>query len=71
MGLYEITRRVANTEAGKDQLGYERAIAMMGAYGAMYRSIHHGRELNRMGISCRMELQYDIQYIEYEDEEDE
>jgi hypothetical protein len=70
VGLYEITRRIANTEAGKDQLSFEKAVAMMDAYGGMYRSMHHGRELNRMGISCRMELKYNVQYIEYEDDED-
>ena len=73
MALYEVTRRVANTEIGKGQLEYERAIAMMDAYGGMYLSMHRGRPLNRMGISCRMELKYNIEYgssEEWDDEED-
>ena len=74
MGLFEIKRRVANTEAGQLQLNYEKAIAMLDAYGGMYRSINRGWEFNRIGISCRTEFKYNIEYgtnEDWDDDEDE
>jgi hypothetical protein len=60
MGLCEVTRRIANTEAGKDQLAYEKAIAWMDAYGAMYFSMNRGQEFKRTYIAANIVLSYNI-----------
>ena len=65
MGLCEVTRRIANYEAGKDQLAYERAMAWMDAYGCMYFSMNRGQEFKRTYIAANIVLRYNL------DEEDE
>ena len=69
--LVEVTRRIANTKAGKDQLEYERGIAMMDAYGGMYRSINNGWEFSRTYIGVRTELSYAHLLDAYYEEDDE
>lgn len=70
MALVEVVRREANTEAGKDQLEFEKAVAMMDAYGGMYRSVNKGIEFSRVWISPRFELQYDFAKYHDKDEDE-
>ena len=74
MALFEIKRQVANTEAGQEQLNYEKAIAMMDAYGSMYRSYNKGQEFSRTAVAVQCVMKYNIQFgwdDEYEEDEDE
>lgn len=70
MQLFEFTRREANTEAGKGQLEFEKTIAMMDAYGGMYRSVNKGQDFSRLEITPRFELQYHFsKYEDYNEDE--
>lgn len=60
MSLCEVTRRIANTEAGKQQLEYEKSMAWMDAYGAMYFSMNRGQEFKRTYIASNIVLSYNL-----------
>jgi hypothetical protein len=59
LGLYEIHRRVADTDAGKEQLEFEKSIAMMDAYGGMYLSLNKGQEFSRMSVAVCCVISYE------------